>query len=118
MTEHRKLTEEGNPNKSGSFSISKEILANFFERHDIDSQATVTKIKSYGGVSGLVKKLKTDIKKGLDSNDQADLIKRGEFYDTNIPVVAEQKTLWDLVYFFFFLFLHFFRSKNLLKTLC
>ena len=106
MSKHVQLNEE--PPSSGHFKIPKETLSNFFDRHDIESKATLTKIKSYGGISGMMDLLKTDIKKGLSTTNASDLITRAEHYDRNDPVLAEQKTLWDLVRNFLLIFLLFF----------
>lgn len=103
MSKHVQLNEE--PLSNSQFKIPKETLSNFFDRHDIESKATLERIKSYGGISGMMDLLKTDAKKGLSTSNASDLIIRAEHYDKNDPVMAEQKTLWDLVrnYLFFLL---------------
>ena len=95
MSKHAQLNEE--PLSNEHFKIPKETLSNFFDRHYIESKATLTKIKSYGGISRMMDLLKTDVKKGLSTTDSSDLITRAKHYDRNDPVLAEQKTFWDLV---------------------
>lgn len=97
---HRKLNEELSDYEKSPGSppaIDRAFLSNLFSRHEIDSGDSSRAIKSQGLVPGLVVKLKSDPKNGLDGKNTNDFLERERIYGRNEPITAEQKSLWMLV---------------------
>jgi len=85
------------PYNLDTFPLSHNFLSDLFKKHEIDSGDAFTKIKDNGLIPGIVTKLKSDPKTGLNSLDTGDLALREEFYGRNDPITAEMKSLWQLV---------------------
>ncbi len=98
---HKKLNEElsdsERPNKTFEFGLDKPSLSRLFGKHEIDSGDAALALKNWGLIPGLVSKLRSDVKAGLNSKDENDFNNRQQFYGKNNPIVAEQKSLWELV---------------------
>ena len=99
---HRQFNEEPDtekPNFSHDFPIHKDDLSFLFSAHEIynsEGQSN-NKIRDLGLIPGVVSKLKTDIRSGLNSTDVQDFQMREEQYGQNLPVTAELKSIWQLV---------------------
>ena len=105
---HKKLNEElsdsERPVQTFDFPLDKTALSSLFGKHEIDSGDASTAIKNFGLIPGLVSQLRSDAKAGLNSKDQNDLNNREQFYGKNNPIIAEQKSLWELVKILYFVF--------------
>ena len=99
---HRQFNEEPDtekPTYSLDFPVSPEDLSFLFDCHQIynESGQSAAKVKDYGLIPGVLSKLKSDIRSGLNSTDVQDLTLREDTFGRNLPVVAELKSIWQLV---------------------
>lgn len=104
---HKKLNEEQSDfERQGSpdpFQVDKTFLSSLFKRSEIDEGNSSNNIKSMGLIPGLASKLKTDMKRGLNTADSNDFQMRAQAFGRNVPLPVQQKSIWELVNSFFFL---------------
>lgn len=90
------IDESASPSKLLKKDVSKRQLSRLFEGDWIRSNASNEQLLQWGKYQGLYAALKTDPKKGIDS-DPASLAERRRLYDTNAPVRRIPTTFFEFV---------------------
>jgi Ca2+ transporting ATPase len=68
-----------------------------FEPDNIRDGSSTKALLKYDKIEGVVGLLKTDTKKGLNSNSEGDLAQRAQNYGDNKPLVTASKGIWEYI---------------------
>lgn len=80
-----------------SFEIDADQISKLFEPDNIRDHESIKMVKSqFGGIEGILKNLKSDVKKGI-SGKKEDIEARQQFFGRNDPPVRNPTSIFSMI---------------------